>query len=411
MAAQPRKRSKKPTHRLEELDVREVSLVDRPANQKPFVIVKCEGGIPTELPEAEEMARRSAVAASESTPGVVIEKTKGGVVIEIDDISQLDPLDVVDDDEETHVDKNEAEGDEADTDDTGEGEEDSDSDQLVIKASTLTLVSESLTRLMDVVNAISKADALEDTHTAELRDIAKALSPEANTADVTAEDARKVTTDALSKLMTTVNLVKALDDEIDALPDAVTKQIDEIAANLNGVAASTIEKNNDEVTNPESDEPKIIVYKSERDDGDLDLVIKRGAKMKTTRLSKLREAHAMLSKLIEELEGEQAASDGGKKKKTTKSDDTQEGVDVEALVSEVTGAVKKTIADVAKTINETLNGLKGEIDTVTKRMDEADGTVPDGHADDDETGDDDPEAVKKAKEKEASFDNILGITG
>lgn len=407
MATQPRKRSKKPTHRLEELDVREVSLVDRPANQKPFLIVKCEG-VPNELTEAEAMAKRAAVAASEAKPT--------GVVIEIEGIEKLDPLaELVDDEEEPTPDpvsKDEVEDDpEVEIeDDDSETEGEDDEPQPVTKESAVKLTSESLTRLMDVVNAISKADALEDSHASELRDIAKALSPEASAAEVAKEEARKVTTNALAELMNTVSLVKSLDDSIDELPDTVTKKIDEIAASLIGVADVAIAK--EEVTNPDQEEPQIVVYKSGRDDGDLDLVIKRGAKMKTTRLSKLKEAHAMLTKLIEELEGEKAASDGGgKKKKTTKSDETPteteetEGVDVESIVAKVTDGVKSMLVDSIKKVNETLNGLKGEIDAVTKRVDDVDGTVPDGNADDEE----EPEETKKADE--GSFNNILGING
>lgn len=397
--------------------MREVSLVDRPANQAPFLIVKCEGGVPTESMEAEEMAR-TAVAASEATPAPAGDRThkRGGVVIEIHDgIEKFDPLEFADEEDDEEA---ETAGDVSKTDDDADATEDTDDDaddsetdddaQPVMKVAAVQFTSESLTRLMDVVNAISKADAIEDAHAAELRDIAKALDPEAITAEIAPEDARKVTTDALSKLMTTVNLVKALDDGIDVLPIAVVKSIGEIAASLNGAAATTIEKTDDEVTDPEPDQPQLVVYKSEREDGDLDLVIKRGSKMKTSRLSKLKEAHAMLTKLIDELDGESAASGGSKKTKKSEDDDaTENTVDVEAIATQVTDSVKKTLVGAVKTINDTVNELNSKIEAVSKRMDDVDGVVPDGNAEDA----DEDETQETKKNDESSFKGVFGIPG
>lgn len=367
------------------------------------------------------MAKRTAAAASES----------GGVVISIE--GDFDPLDLAtDDDDQTVVKTDEGDdGDGADdaADDAADGADDAADDEggddagdtddgaddgaavPVTKIAAQKLTADSLARLMEAVNAISKADAIEGAHATELRDIAKALDPQAVAGDVTPEDARKVTTDALSKLMTTTNLVKALDDGIDALPAAITQALGEIAASLNGAAATA---KADDDTNPEPEQPNLIVYKSAREDGDLDLVIKRGRKMKTTRLSKLKEASAMLTKLIEELDSE-AASDGGKAKtKKSEGDDTAADAaatdtddtpktDTAAIVAEVSAAVQKTIVGAVTKINDSLNTLKGEIDAVTKRVDDVDEVVPDGNADD---GDADVKPVDKS-DQPASFDNIL----
>lgn len=369
------------------------------------------------------MAKRTAAAASEAKPA--------GVVISIE--GDFDPLDIVSGDEpvsktdEGDDDPGEGAADDAGDEgadgaaddgggaaDDGGGADDAGADddgaptEPVTKIAAQKLTSDALARLMEAVNAISKADAIEAVHATELRDIAKALDSEAVAGNVTPEDARKVTTDALSKLMTTTNLVKALDDEIDALPAAITQSLGEIAASLNGAAATTVKADDDAPTNPEPEQPNLIVYKSAREDGDLDLVIKRGAKMKTTRLSKLKEANAMLTKLIDELDSE-AASDGGKKstKKSEGDGAAAPTVDTAAIVAEVTSAVKKTIAGAVTTINDSLNTLKGEIDAVTKRVDDVDGVVPDGNADD---GDADVKPVDKS-DQPASFSNILGING
>lgn len=395
--------SKKPTHSLEELDVREVSIVDRPATQRGFLIVKSEdGGLSIALTEADKMARRTAVAASEAKPVV---KT----IIEIGGLEKFDPLavldDVADDDTETEVDDVETDVDDDAVDtDVDEGGDDDTDPEPITKQTVLKMTGTALSQLMGVVNAISKTDGIGEL-AQELQEIAKSLDPEADTASITAENARSEATGALSQLMQTANLVKALDDGIEELPEAITQQLGTIAATLNGIAKSQVEEEDEETD--QTEEPDHIVFVGKRhEDGDLDLIIKRGAKMKQTRLSKLREAAAMLTKLIDELGGE-AADGGGKKKKTTKSDDATGVIDVDAIVSQVTAGVNASIAKVASETNTALNTLKEEIEAISKRMDDVDSTVPDGNAQDDaEETTEDGEPVKKS---EHLFANVVGL--
>lgn len=382
MAADNRKqRSKKPTHRLEDLDVREVSLVDRPANQQKFLVVKRDdqtGDLSIALTEAEEMAKRSAVAASEATPATVIE---------IEGIDKLDPLgilDVADDDqpEPDPVDDDDT-GDEEEVDDAGDDEGDGESDdegevEAVTKAAALRVANESLTGLMAVVNAISKTEGgLSEEQATKLQDIAKALAPTAKAAEV--GNLRGDLTGALSRLMSLVNVVKALDDNVKELPSAVSEGMNEVAATLKG-AASPAEEQEQETDQGQGVAEQLVVYKSALPDGDLDLILKRGAKMKTARLSTLRRAVSMLSDLIKELEGGNDPS----KTKTKKNDEGgQQQPTAESIAAQVTASVNASIAKVVKEVNGALETIKGEVAAINKRVDDVEGTVPDGNADDD----------------------------
>lgn len=393
-----KRQSKKPTHALEELEVREVSLVDRPANQRKFLIVKREDGgdLSIAITEAEEMAKRSAVAASEARPATVIE---------IESVDKLDPLGLLDvlDDEDT-----DGETPEDETPDTGAGgdddpapDESEDGVEAITKATTLKVTSEALTQLMGVVNAINKnGGAVSEEHAMALQSIAKTLAPDLSATTPASEDARAETTDALTRLMSAVTLIKALDDEIETLPGAVTTQLEGIASTLNGVAAA---QSNDTADTADEERPQLTVFKTELPDGDLDLIIKRGAKMQNTRLSTLRRAVEMLGKLVKELEGDGKAA-------TKKSEDAT--IDTAALVSQVTASVDASIAKVVKEVSGAMNTLREEIAAVSKRVDDVDGSTPDGNADGDDeeetSGESDGAPVKKSQG--TSWENILGTT-
>lgn len=355
---------------------------------------------------------RAAFAASEG-------RRPSGVVIEIDGIEKLD---LSDSPEDPILDTPETEP--ATTDPP-------DDSTPTIKDAAVELTSTQLSKLMETAGLAKEAGNVVGLSGA-LSAISMALDPEAVAAEIAEDRAAEAVSAALADLMDTAALIKSLDDGIEALPEAITKQLSGIAGSLAG--ASSANKSADPtvgdlpaadlefVTDPDPEAGPLTVYKRQGGDGDLDLVIKRGAKMKTTRLSKLKEAHAMLSKLIEELEGDaNSAKDGGAKEPTKKADesaaaepadtpepqqDPAEGSPAgDDVTSQIAEAVKKGLLGAVGAINESLNKLNSKIEDVAKRVDNVEGTVPAGQAADD--GDAEP----TKKNDPASFANIFGISG
>lgn len=119
------------------------------------------------------------------------------------------------------------------------------------------------------------------------------------------------------------------------------------------------------------------------DDDDPEVIIKAGAKMKRSRLSKLKKAVETLAELISELEGE---ASGGKEKATKAVDLTP---------------VMDRIDEFASAVKSRFEALEEKTDTVNKRVENIENTRPAGN------GEADPDPVQKSDGEDNFWAGVL----
>lgn len=303
-----RKGVQEPGAELQDLEVREVSLVDRPANKLPWYIVKrcAEGLLNITIKKEKGMA----------TMAERIRAALGDEVVEVTDLLDLttekdDGLDDTTTNRRVNVEK-------------------------ASKAEALAAAEAVVGKLMPVANAVKSAALTPDTAATlkeiagELRDLAKSIGEAEDTEDTEEKAAAEKVADALSRLMKVVNVLKSEGEEI---PGDMPKEIKAIAAMLMAAAAqaanaedakegdgegenkddgegNNTEGNNTEETNlrafvvGKGEDPEVILVRAAKGasaDEVLAQVFKAGAKIKRARLSKLVEAYKILAVILTEV--------------------------------------------------------------------------------------------------------------
>ena len=377
--AKPNK-NKKPQARLEDLEVREVSLVDRPANQRAFLIVK----------RRDDMPRR-AIPASEAEP-VTVDKNipqAQAQPAEGDEVSFFDILGIG---ELPEADPQQAAADGGDTD---PAEEPTDpgaqadpappaGTEPVTKApQVLEQATDLLQRLTAEVNVLKGEAEIGDDHRAQLealaRDLAALAGVELGEVAKGDDSPLRVATGAMERM---ISLIATLQGAGEAeVPAEVPGELAEVAKAIGGLAAPDQAEPEPE---PQAAEPEPLfeVFKAAGADGQGDdpmLVIKAGAKMKKARLSQFEAALKALNGILAELKGIPKADAEGKAQKVTKADHS-------AMLATIT-----TLLDGIKTsIAARLEGIEKSIGGVAERVTRIENTRPAGN------GEADPVPVKKS---------------
>lgn len=312
MPANPKK---EPDAELQELEVREVSIVDRPANLRPWYVVKRDAGVVTI--QEENMPKKPTEKGDQDLVSK-IRDALGDEVVEVMDLLDLTK-----------------EQDDSSKPGAGDDEE----VNKVSKADALKKVEAAVGKLMPIVNAAKSGEVKPEVADAikaiagDLRDLAKGLSSGSDEDDSSDEETDKgaiegVITKALERLMKVVTLLKADGDEI---PGDLPKEIKAIAAMLMAAAAQASggkeeeeqksedddEADDDEeeggdketdlrafVVGKSDDDPEVLLVRAEKGADASEVlaqVFKAGAKIKRARLSKLMEAYKILGVILTEV--------------------------------------------------------------------------------------------------------------
>lgn len=422
---------KKPEHRLEDLDVREVSIVDRPANQRRFLVVKRDGS--AEVKTEDEMAGRAMPSHEREQRGyqrVEVQK-------EEDDADNAQVFEIVPDDMEPEGEAWDVFSDLFDVaDDADDAEAEHDDEppvEPVEKAAkageVLKAVAGWIAKLTAIANQLKRKgdgetekQALTPPQVKGLTDLAKAIAawvsgvqgdkgkgePEEQT-----KDASQGVSAALQSLMRLSEKLKSLDAG-DTVPPALVAQ----AAGAARVIAMVVQKygsaQGDKKTEQEEQRKQRRVVKAFIDpndeSGDPEVVVmvpiaKGGAKLAKARLSKLREAVKMLVGILKEVdpEGEEDAADEGEPKKgkgkrrmqaTKKSESSQPTFKID--LGNIGELVAEAVAKAVKPVTD-------KVDEIKKQVDDLD-TRPGGH------GSDDPPDVgrQQVQKKGGVFDSLFG---
>jgi hypothetical protein len=372
------KQDKPETHRLEDLDVREVSVVDKPANDSPFLVVKSlDGKLVFQLKESKHM------------PGT--QNQEGGDILDLLGLGF----------------GSDSNGGAAP--DAGAASGDPSVPLEIEKSSFRTAVEQAINTIMQKLTkaATDLGDEPTEDQIGAVDWVAKALAALADKlgegegeaiepGDTISASVLKAT----NSLMGAAALVKELDEEADTAPDAVpgtlravasllTKAIEDVKKaqkpNANpddGTVSDHAGANADGSTSVGQPE-QLEVFVSKAADGNHMLILKRGAKMKKARLNQLKKAIETLNSILSELQGDEGGDDAGKGKtqKAAAPDIAQQlAKGFEALE----GRIGEKITEALKPVNEAL-------ETVTKRVDDIDGETSGGN------GEGDPEETKVVK--------------
>jgi DNA-binding HxlR family transcriptional regulator len=381
---------------LEDLQVKEVSLVDRPANLRTFLIVKRA---------TEEIMPREAFAAGDDTGDYVVEEQDEETVSEevIKEAAKataeaaedeggdtVDLLELVEDEEDA---------DDAEPDPEGEIQE-------ILKAVTVAQafkpLNAALQSMMGATNEAKKVgkNKISKETASKFRSVMLALNLISGKGKIETQkaegEAGKTATAALQKLMKLVNTLKGM-KQTDAFPGNLASEAKAIAGSISGLLATS-------PTAASKKKAEAKVTKAEGTDDNPIVVIKAGKKMKKTRLAKLREAVTLLSSILKELEGDKMAKkqdEPAKKPEDAKTEDTKadkvEKAETETKPEDAT-ALSEIKEGIAK-LGEAITGLGEKVETVNKRVADLEGTAPEGNAEEDP-----PEEVKK---KAGLWDNVI----
>lgn len=387
--AKPEKKKKEVTE-LEDLLVKEVSMVDHPAILRTFVIVKRQNT------EDQTMARE-AFAAGDTGDHVVEEDADESEAVikeaaeataeaaEDEDAGTVDLLELVEyEDAEAETEEDEEE---ADPDSEGEIQE-------ILKAVTVAQafkpLNAALQQMMGATNDTKKLGKKQLTKevSSKFRGIMLALNLISGKGKVKTEKAEagtaKAATAALQKLMSLVNTLKGM-KQTEAFPGKLATQAKAIAGSISGLLATS------PATSKKKQKAEATVAKAKGTDDPI-VIIKAGKKMKKIRLAKLREAVTLLSSILKELEGDDKMVKEAKTE-DTKADKVEKKE--EAKPTEETEGASATLAEIKDGITklgEAIKGLGDSVETVTKRVTDLEGTAPESNADEDP-----PEEVKKKR--------------
>jgi hypothetical protein len=362
--------------RLEELEVHEVSVVDRPANRRKFLIVKRQE---IEMPNTDKEKQNIKEISKDEGSALAL-------LLDLDNFS----------DEETEI-----EDQDHDDEDKGEG-----SFSQIFKASdagtALKAVQLAIQKSMGVAGAIKK---LGDTPITE--EISKALRGVSAALKLMAGDAEakeikeegeaslvQKANSAVERLMAVASKLKELESNAEVTDDLFS-ELSTISKSMAALAIITKadDKEGDQDTQ-DTDDQKIQVFVAKGDTSDdPEIVVKVGAKMGKARLGKLRTAVKLLTEVLGEIAPEDGDKKNKKKEKVGKSDDT-----LAAAISSVAESVK----ELGTQVQEMKETLTSSIANVTKRVDTLENEPPAPTDSDDEV------TVKKSeKQGQSLFHNVI----
>jgi len=334
---------------LTDLDVKEVSLVDRPANKRRFLVVKRDDGRLAVVRKMEDnnMKTNTANNADAATSDFDLEN------IAKDDLAELfgDLLD----------------GD--DQDDNPPPDEDLDPppdleiiEKVMNKELATNVIKAAIQHLLPVVNKLKssadKSQKLDVSQVAIVKKVSQALlglagkmkgKPEEESdkkggkedkTEKVAKDALAAITAVIEKLMGVVNTLKAL-GESDDIPAGVVSEIQATATALNSIASSY---ENPPTSGKEKKVEKMEIFSNKKSsDGDTEVVIKSAkGNLKRVKLTKLKNAISTLQDIIKELED---GTPTPKPADVAKNDDA-----VMKAISELSTKIETKIDEVAKRV-------------------------------------------------------------
>lgn len=451
---------------LEDLDVREVSVVDRPANRRRFLIVKRDDGS-TDIVEENEMSRRAIPPHQREQhglrriekPTVAVEKDEelaataddDAEINVVEDLSAADLFELFPAEEVDAISQDEDETEPP-------VEEELESEIIAITKQSkagevLRAVNTWVGQLTSVVNQIrreegapaqasdeekkkaaseddgdkkkeeeeakdkdkkkEKAATISAATAGKVSAISTAIkqwlsrvsgSDEGKTKDGKTQKAAAATaTAALQRLMAASNTLKGMDAGAE-VPAAIMSSLALVARTLDSVVSThgPQQQNEDKKKTTKSERLKIFVEKSDTDDPELVLVGKAGAKMKRTRLSKLRQVMQILSSLLKEVDPESLKDEDKSKgkKKTTKVDDSDNRGTLD--LSGLEGLIEKVVS-------ASVDKLTDRFDSIEKRIDDID-TAPAGRSAEDPPDTEEAEMIeKKENQKPKSVFAGLGL--
>lgn len=356
--------------RLEDLDVREVSVVDRPANRRRFLIVKRATSELAANQEGDEMA----VAASAVHVG---KGAKGG------EESLLDLLGL------SLIDEDEDEGTEAEGDDEGVPE-------VTLKAADRGQLCKALEAAVQKLSAASTRldgddkEAAVKGATADVKAVAAQLSKLADSlgggkpegggdkGEANAGDAEGTEKADSGKLKAGINkatgklmkLVQSLKAEKADMPSDVPDTLREIADMLDAAMEAAGGGGGEEETEAakakkttKAVEP-LEVFVQHGDGTDPAIIFKRGAKMKKARLNAFKKAVETLQGLLQELERGDAVDNAGDKGATTKAATPDLTAALVKGFEALEAKVNTAIAEAIKPLGEKLDGVKKKVDGI-----------------------------------------------
>lgn len=388
--------------KLTELDVREVSVVDRGANKKKFLIVKSfDGLIINKEMEGDLMPRKGIPAAVAHAQGLIGDDPDKINKDDDDNASFLDLLGVSADPGAT----------ESDGDDTDESEGSDDSEGGIIaiekdvKATALKVVNALVQKLTAIVEKLkasieNKSEVSGDV-SKELIAIAQGaaklvsmLGGESEPEKSEKSDASsmlKKATSALEKLMDFAAKLKEADDGIEKVEGSLLSTLKQAASVLSSLLGEGKKETSKKNEVEETETVTAFVQKGGSIE-DPEIIFKVGAKIKRSRLSKLKKLHDLLGSLIFELEGAQKNKDGD----DGKNKDGDKGKGKEKKKPEIKKFEENLIVKIADKITPKLDSftekITGTIDKLSKRMDSLEIVRPAGNGGHEET-----EPVKKGQ--------------
>jgi hypothetical protein len=389
--------------RLEELEVEEVSIVDRPANRVRFLIVKRQ----------EDEMPRSAMPADDRSdvrnddPTVTIEEPEQDDDEALALLLELNELEVDDDPEIDDDPKPPTPPIEDSTDES--------SFSQIFKAGNaggaLKVAQAGLQKLMGAVNAMKRLGdkPLTPPVIGVLRGVAGALnlmagagkSKDKDKTEKVQEGTLKQATAAMERLMSLVNRLKEMDASAD-VPGEVYTEAKAIAGLIQGLLQKypSPTAGGDKGEKGDSKTEKrfevFVPRDAKADDADPEIIVKAGAKMKRTRLSKLKQAVKLLTEVLGEIDPEDI--DRGKKKgKVTKGDDDNPSALEAAIIT-----VAETVKSLGERMDKLVEDLTSKIGEVTKRVETIEGEAPAGT----DTDDDSATTMKKGA-GQSLFHNVI----
>lgn len=405
--------SKKPQAdaELEELDVREVSIVDRPANKRKFLIVKRDAaGLDT---SEEAMPNRVEVIkdedslldllglglddADDSETEVVLDEeidieaiTKAAVEATTKVVAAMvGRLSRV-------VSSLKSGGDAGGDDKGGDDAGDKEAKKAEVPAKTLTEIKGIAKTLGALADKLGGQTGGGDGKGGEAEaDGEKEAAKKADTASVL-----KVCSAALQQLMSAAGKLKSIDKGAAEVPSAIVSDIGSVAVALakavTGGEAEAEGGDKDAKKDPTDTSDKKTTKKAEApfqvfvtkgDDDDPEIIIKAGAKMKKARLNQFKKAVETLMSLLKELEGDQGGGDkDAKDKKGVKKSETGD------LREQLVKGFELLETKLGEKVDAAVTAAMG---TVTKRLDEIEETVPPSNGDADATETKPEEVTKK----------------
>jgi hypothetical protein len=346
--------------RLTELDVREVSVVDRPANKRGFLIIKRDDGT-LQVERMESTMPRVAIPR-EDAENFGVEKDAGNLVDTVVSAAEEEDVDI-------------------------EVEEETTEPVAIVKVEKVIEVTKNaLHKLMRIVldSKESKfgASDLPKCVCEEIAGISKSLSElfertkDSKTTTVKAiSDVADGITAAVASLAEATNELKKLDQASNVIPPQVTTKIQNAVDVLDSVigqfASDDAESQGTEASAKREDtcaDPDVAAKASSVTNGS-EALVKVGRKMKVARLSSFKKAVDMLQEILQEL---------GMKNIEDKEQNVEKQCNADLPLVPQEQVTKVDEGDTQKELAMALAELAETIANVNKRLDSLEGTRPAG---------------------------------